>query len=206
MADTFDEEWTESMELLQYWPEGQELEKWTKEEEDNFFEADSFVDKFVNFGNNQKRDGSNALTPASDEEIKQYMKEAGLLSVRGTPASDEEIEQYMKETGLISRRLPSQEADNTNHDNVPAKFARGPAADSTDLIVRGQYEPRFWFLIPIFLAVARTVVAVLRVTRFAIKIAKGTNKISRATKAKKSAKVAKDKNWRTCLSGKGPSK
>lgn len=62
-SETFDEDWTDSMELLEFWPEGLEVDEWVDDSSDELFENDDYIDKYVNIGEgNQRREI--ALVPA----------------------------------------------------------------------------------------------------------------------------------------------
>ncbi|KAM0331455.1 hypothetical protein ACHAQA_003131 [Verticillium albo-atrum] len=70
-GEMFDEDWTESMEMLEFWPEDLEVDPWIDESSDKIYEEDAYVDQWVDIGNNQRRD----LSPSLDLPVISSVRE-----------------------------------------------------------------------------------------------------------------------------------
>ncbi|KAG9235775.1 hypothetical protein BJ875DRAFT_494710 [Amylocarpus encephaloides] len=183
-ADEFwDEDWLESMELLELEPEGYTIEPWDSEDSDKIFEEDDYLNKWIDYGNKQ----------AEARSIRSYGAMSSPLEL--TPRDPTPTPTLAP----VLPRLPPRE---------------GPA--STGLVLYEDHEKRFFWLIPIFAAIASTVArvavgaaraagAALRLSKYTMKIAKGAkSKKSRLEQKEGAKKVAKDKNWKQCLHRMGP--
>ncbi|KAF9882497.1 hypothetical protein CkaCkLH20_00533 [Colletotrichum karsti] len=177
-ADLFDEDWTESMEMLEFWPGGLEIDEWIDQKSDEIFEQDEYLDKWVNIGNGEKRD----MMPAAA----QFKPSSSLAAPAITPAPYIDHEK-------VPNKFVRDAATTT------ALIVRDSELDK---------RCPFCFLIPIFAAVVRTVaqvaVRVAKVAKNAVKISKGMNKRDRRDKRKASEEISKNKNWRNCLTGANP--
>ncbi|KAM7192053.1 hypothetical protein V8F20_009029 [Naviculisporaceae sp. PSN 640] len=136
-----------------------------------------------------------------------------------------EDDEYLDEWVEVgnSKAKSSASVSGSAHD-VEIKAARQPEAGlqlappSSGAEGNGEIEARFLpFLIPIFAAVAGTAIrvgvaagraggAVLKLTRYTVKIGKGKgSKKSYKEQSDGARRIAKDKNWRNCLTRRSPS-
>lgn len=63
LDDLFDEEWTDSMEMVEFWPGGMDIADWDDDKDDEIFEKEDYIDKWVNIGN-EKRSLTDAAAAA----------------------------------------------------------------------------------------------------------------------------------------------
>ena len=198
MDGIFDEEWTESMDMMAFWPsdiDNDEIDKWKEDKDDALYEDEKYINKWIDIGL-QKR--SLELTERSE---------------------------YTNETAIAELDDMANDFNLVEHDNIPSQFIReisvssAPKATTTALMVQDpKLETRFFFLIPIFAAVLRTVVRVAvqataaglrvggRVLKEGIRVSKGRNSRSRPDQAKGAQKVSRHNNWKRCLNGLDPQK
>lgn len=192
LDDLFDEEWTDSMEMVDFWPSEMDIDQWKDDKDDEIFEKDDYIDKWVNIGKRKR-----SLAGAPIDERDQPAEE--------DPAAAAAAAVAVMQPGTVA------------HHKVPAKFIRKapvalPTTTTTALSVRDEHLMKrcpICFLIPIFAAVARTVGAVVarvgaQVAKGAVKIAKGRGKNTKRSQREGAEKVSKDKNWRNCLHGMDP--
>lgn len=191
LDDLFDEEWTDSMEMVEFWPSEMDIDEWKDDKDDEVFEKDDYIDKWVKIGKEKR-----SLALAPEGELEQPGADADIV----IPAA------VVPRPGTVA------------HDKVPAKFIRREAPapvtipTTTALSLRDEHLMKrcpICFLIPIFAAVARTVGTVVarvgaQVAKGAVKIAKGRGKNTKRSQRNGADKVSKDKNWRNCLRGKDP--
>ncbi|KAF6827761.1 hypothetical protein CMUS01_08863 [Colletotrichum musicola] len=173
-AELFDEDWTESMEMLEFWPEGLEIDEWIDDKSDEIFEKEDYIDKWVKVGNGEKRDASLASSP----ETPTVTLAPVYRNVDHAKVPNKFVREAATTTALIVR-------DHELDKRCPFCF----------LI------PIF---AAVARTVAQVVARVAQVSRGAVKIGKGMNRRDRRDKRGASEKISKDKNWRNCLSGRDP--
>jgi hypothetical protein len=179
------------MDLLQFWPEGQKVEPWDTESSDKLFEDNKYIDEWVKMGNSAKK---RSLANGTDDDFDHFDSDSSDFG-QSVVADDAQTEDQGSEptVALISR-------------------------DEGGLIERPQLEKRLAFLIPIFAAIFRTAVqvgaragqaagAVLRVSRYTIRVGKGrSSKKSYKEQSEGAKKISQNKNWKRCLRREKPQK
>ena len=211
-GEYFDEEFLEhnAGDLLQHWPSDLPLAPWDKEsdvDDDKTFGSDEFVEKYVRKGN---------------EIDKRWLRDLHKRDINGTALADD-----VDGSGDFDDPLLDYES---SYDlSPPAPYQQDPAAvlaarnnplpyhkNPGDLIAN-DLEERFFWLIPIFAAIATTLARVAavaaRVVPTLLRVAKDTVKVAAKRgangfpkQAKGFAKIAKkdSKTWRNCLQKMGP--
>ncbi|RYP59116.1 hypothetical protein DL770_010279 [Monosporascus sp. CRB-9-2] len=175
----FDEQFLEDMELMEFWPEGMQIDAWNDNKSDDIFENDDYVNKWIVVG------------------------EAVSKRAVDTNASQAELEL------IASHPAPHEDTSTKTARIFTSDVVAFPTA-ATDLTVRGELQARcpICFLIPIFTAAIRTATAVarlVRLTRTAIRIAKGRgSKKTKSEQREGADRIAKDQRWRRCLAKMDP--
>ncbi|KAI9172692.1 Tyrosinase [Paramyrothecium foliicola] len=192
-GEYFDEAFLEHYagDMLQHWPEDMELSPWDKEEDvdDGIFADEAFVEQYISHGN---------------EHTKRWINDLARRDPNATLAYSEDHPDIVS----LNARAPwlqSSDTILTARNTLPYDYKPG------DLIVRNDLEERFFWLIPIFTAVASTLArvgvaaarvgtALLRVAKDTVKVAVGKgSKNSYKTQADGFGKIAKEGNkfWRS---------
>lgn len=188
-GEYFDEAFLEHYagDMLQHWPEDVSVPPWAKEEDDDIYDSEDFVNVYVEHGNSH---------------TKRWLNNLALRDNNATYFDDED-----GGADITPRRIQDPEAVLQARSNPLPKKKPG------DLIVRKDLEERFAFLIPIItailgtiarvgVAVARAGAAIMRVAKDTVKVGKGrVSKNSYQKQADGFGKIAKeaDKFWKSCL-------
>ncbi|KAK6834106.1 hypothetical protein PG987_008800 [Apiospora arundinis] len=214
-GEYFDEAFLEHYagDMLQHWPEGQQLAPWDKESDvdDGIFADEKFVDQFVKRGNDKSKRWLRDLHKRDPNATAlAYGDEHG--SIDHLLLDDDEIADVHSHQHYHQRQQQKERDDAIVRLAAranPLPYNKQPG----DLIVRGDLEERFFWLIPIFSAIfstlTRVAVAAARAAPALLRVAKDTVKVAakRGSKNgfKKQAdgfgKIAKEGKeiWKNCL-------
>ncbi|RYP05836.1 hypothetical protein DL765_009710 [Monosporascus sp. GIB2] len=174
----FDEQFLEDMELMEFWPEGMQIDAWNDDKSDDIFEDDDYVNKWIAVG------------------------EAISKRAVDTNASQAELEL------MAPHRAPHEDTSTKTARNYTSDVALPAAVTDLTVRSELQARCPICFLIPIFAAAIRTATAVarlVRLTRTAIRIGKGRgSKMTKSEQREGADRIAKDQRWRRCLAKMDP--
>jgi len=229
MDGLFDESFTESMELMDYWPRDinvGEIDKWNSDEDEAKFDAEEYIKKYVKLGEGKPDAPSSKRSidvEAGDWDSSDNGCANGLMNNDSDNQNSTLAEKGAKlVTAAAARRrnnIPDKFVRRANTPSSTTTTASSVPATTTDLVVRDRATALGARIAPVLIVIFQAIFALVRaiapiIARVArlgaqlmkngIRLSKGRNGKPRIKQREGAKKLSKDNNWYRCLKAADP--